>query len=179
MGNWDTNTAREYHEATKHRPGLVESRRVDPRIIPRPYKLYLDLPSVALPPSKPPPATAAERRLDLGGLSAIIHYSAGIIRRRAIAGKEVEFRAAACTGALYHIELYVVAGAVEGLDPGVYHYSVQDESLRQLRAGDFRAVVAEAAAVPHPRGEAMIALTSVFWRNAWRYEDRSYRHVFW
>jgi hypothetical protein len=50
---------------------------------------------------------------------------------------EIYFRAAACTGALYEIELYIVTGDVPGLDAGVYHFNPADVSLRLLRKGDF------------------------------------------
>ena len=49
------------------------------------------------------------------------------------------FRAAACTGALYHVELYVVCRDLPDLEAGVYHYAAHDHALRQLRRGDFRA----------------------------------------
>ena len=57
------------------------------------------------------------------------------------------FRAAACTGALYHIDLYVVCGDLEGLEAGVYQFSPQDFSLRRLRAGDYRSVLVVPAAM--------------------------------
>ncbi len=55
------------------------------------------------------------------------------------------FRAAACTGALYHIDLYIVCGDLEGLEAGVYQFSPQDFSLRRLRAGDYRSVLVAAS----------------------------------
>ena len=67
------------------------------------------------------------------------------------------------------------------LAAGVYHYSAIDHSLRLLRTGDFRAALAEAtgnepsiAAAP-----VVLAMTSTFWRNAWRYRERAYRHTYW
>src|SRR5262245_60215850 len=162
---------------------MVPSHRVDPRIIPRPYKLYRDLPVVALPPPSEPEVHRSlvwGRPLGLEALSAILHFSAGILRKRVLDGREIEFRAAACTGALYHVEPYVVAGEIEGLAPGVYHYSVHEESLRRIRAGDFREALASASADPRANSvKATILFTSAIWRNAWRYEDRAYRHVFW
>ena len=90
------------------------------------------------------------------------------------------FRAAASTGALYQTEVYVVAGDVAGLDPGVYHFSPGDFSLRRLRAGDFRAALAVAAADDALAGaEATVVLSGIYWRNAWKYQARAYRHLFW
>ena len=60
-------------------------------------------------------------------------------------GGKMYFRAAACTGALYHIELYLVCGQMQDLAAGVYHFGAHDFSLRQLRAGDYRQVLGEAS----------------------------------
>ncbi|GAA5128273.1 SagB/ThcOx family dehydrogenase [Pseudonocardia adelaidensis] len=91
------------------------------------------------------------------------------------------YRTAGGTGALYHLELYFVCADLPDLDAGVYHYSAIDHSLRLLRADDFRSALAAAtgdepsiAAAP-----VVMAMTSTFWRNAWRYRERAYRHAFW
>jgi SagB-type dehydrogenase family enzyme len=96
-------------------------------------------------------------------------------------GRVHRFRTAGGTGAQYHLELYFACADLADLDAGVYHYSALDHSLRLLRAGDFRAALAEAsgngpsiAAAP-----VVLALTSTFWRNAWRYRERAYRHAYW
>jgi SagB-type dehydrogenase family enzyme len=195
MNNWDTRIAREYHTATKHHPGAAASTRgIARELLPRPYKLYRGLDAISLPALETHPLAPQGRggarwsqdgddgkgdQLTFQDLTRLLHYSAGIIRRRRIRGREVAFRAAACTGAAYHIELYVVCGNLDGVPAGVYHYGVHDERLRILRRGDFRGVLAMAAKEADPLAEATIVLTSVFWRNAWRYEERAYRHAFW
>lgn len=169
--------AREYHEVTKHHRGEASERRlIDVNLIPRPYKRYRDMPSVRLPA---PAAPAGGGTLSLEWLATLLRYSAGILRRHDLRGRTVEFRAASCTGALYHVELYLVCGGLDGLRPGVYHYDVQDEALDALRSGDYRAVVSENGGVAESDAEAFVILTSTFWRNAWRYQERAYRHVFW
>ena len=45
------------------------------------------------------------------------------------------FRAAACTGALYHIDLYLVCAELQDISAGVYHFSPHDFALRRLRRG--------------------------------------------
>ena len=118
---------------------------------------------------------------DLRTLAGIVFFSAGITRRRTVPGGEILFRAAACTGALYHIELYLVCGDLPDLEAGVYHFGVHDFALRQLRAGDYRgAVVRATAAEPSTAAApAIIVSTATYWRNAWKYEARTYRHCFW
>ena len=75
---------------------------------------------------------------DLQNLARILYFSAGITKQRNIREEEIYYRAAACTGALYEIELYVVTGDLSGLDAGVYHFNPADVALRLLRKGDFR-----------------------------------------
>src|SRR5262249_58811390 len=95
-------------------------------------------------------------------------------------GGEVLFRAAASTGALYQTEVYVVAGDVEGLAAGLYHFCPGDFTLRRLREGDVRAALAEAAVEPAlGRRAATLVLTAIYWRNTWKYQARAYRHLFW
>src|SRR5690242_12964776 len=109
-----------YHEATKHSvDGLRRSGHfLDWDVMPRPFKVYTDVEPIPLPRdftgSSRPALTAiaypGERAgdgppLDRAALARLLYFSAGIVRRKTYPGGEVYFRAAACTGALYHIDL--------------------------------------------------------------------------
>ena len=183
-------TAHDYHERTKHfRAATTTQRRVEAALVPKQYKRYVDLPSLALPAPAPSassffdsltPIGGPAGRLTMASLAAVLHYSAGIVRRSSAGGRELAFRAASCTGAAYHLELYVVCGAIDHLPAGVYHYDVLTEALRPLRTGDFRDALAQACCDETiVSADASVVITSTFWRNAWRYEERAYRHVFW
>ena len=91
------------------------------------------------------------------------------------------FRAAACTGALYHIDLYLVCGDLPDLGAGVYHFSPQDFALRRLRQGDYRGVLVRASGEEPSIAESpcVVVCASTFWRNAWKYQARAYRHCYW
>ena len=90
-------------------------------------------------------------------------------------------RAASATGALYPIELYVICQNIPGLKAGIYHFCPGDFTLTELRSGDYRANLAAAAGdndnILH--SPVTLAFTSMAWRNAWKYQSRSYRHWFW
>jgi SagB-type dehydrogenase family enzyme len=118
---------------------------------------------------------------NLEGVAQLLYLSAGITRHRKYPGGEIYFRAAACTGALYEIELYLVCGDLAGLPAGIYHFAAAEFGLRQLRAGDYRGILREATgdepAVEH--APLTIVCTSTYWRNAWKYQARTYRHFGW
>jgi SagB-type dehydrogenase family enzyme len=113
----------------------------------------------------------------LAALARLCYFSNGVTKVL----RGMPFRAAACTGALYHIEEYLICGNLPDLDAGVYHFGAHDNGLRQLRRGDFRQLLIDATG-----GEShvvlapvVMALTSTWWRNAWKYQARAYRHAFW
>src|SRR5437879_12173162 len=87
-------------------------------------------------------------------------------------------RAASATGALYPIELYVVAGDIAGLEAGVYHFDPLGFQLSRIRKGDYRAELAALSNESIALAPATIAFTSLAWKNAWKTEARSYRHGF-
>src|SRR5207237_1356790 len=79
--------------------------------------------------------------LGRAALARLLYFSAGVLRRKTYAGGEIYFRAAACTGALYHIDLYLISGPLDDLEAGVYHFGPHDFALSRLRAGDHREAV--------------------------------------
>lgn len=194
--------ATDYHQRTKHSP---ESIRAGPGLDfdnkPLPYKIYSDLPRIELPEDPPKPKTSALDAIAVNSpepptdgpfedrdsaeinrelLAQLCHYAAGITKTINRGGRNIPFRAAACTGALYHVDLYPVCGELEGLEAGVYHFDPRSMALDVLRKGDFRGVLAEASDDDHvATAPITVVATSTWWRNAWKYRDRTFRHAFW
>jgi SagB-type dehydrogenase family enzyme len=195
--NSDPGPARGYHELTKHSLQRLQAGRhyLDWDIRPLPFKVYPTLDPVPLPRDLPasqvaclealhrgPVSRTAPRIPHLTELARILHLSAGITRRKVYPdGQEHFFRAAACTGALYHIDVYAICGDLPDLPAGVYHFGPHDFSLYRLRAGDCRSVVVEATAAEPAVGGApvILAFASTYWRNSWKYQARAYRHCYW
>lgn len=119
--------------------------------------------------------------LDIRDLAAILFFSAGITRTTKYNAMTYYMRAASATGALYPIELYVVSQDLADLEAGLYHFCPADFSLVQIRKGDYRSHLAAAIVNGHHvlSSPISIILTSFAWRNAWKYQARSYRHWFW
>ena len=195
MNNRDIQVAWKYHDGTKHsywsvrgNPHFLDwaNRPLSFKIYPaiEPLPLSRDVPQTgvaALSAISEAAPSAGDSVPDLQDLTRILHFSAGITKRRKYPGGEVYFRAAACTGALYEIELYVVSDDLNGLDAGVYHFNPADVSLRLLRKGDFRGNLAQAVAMEPAvaRAPVTILCTGTYWRNAWKYQARTYRHFGW
>jgi SagB-type dehydrogenase family enzyme len=119
---------------------------------------------------------------DLLTLTRLLYFSAGITKSITYSSYgEMLFRAAACTGALYHIELYLVCGDLPALAAGVYHFDPLRLALVPLREGDYRSELVEASGIQEDLQHAPASLiyTDVFWRNAVKYQAREYRHAFW
>jgi len=196
MRNRDIEAAWQYHDGTKHSYSSIRTNLhfLDWANRPRPFKVYPTVEAFPLPRDAPQTGVAALSAIsesvspwpvnaipDLQDLARILYFSAGITKQRAYPGGEIYFRAAACTGALYEIELYVVTGDLQGVDAGVYYFNPADVSLRLLRKGDFRGNLALATALEDAVAHAptTIICTGTYWRNAWKYQARTYRHFGW
>jgi SagB-type dehydrogenase family enzyme len=196
MNNREIQAAWKYHDGTKHSYWSVRNHAhfLDWANRPLPFKIYPTIEPLPLPRDVPQTGVAAlsaisepvpSSRIDsvpgVQDLARLLYFSAGITKRRAYPSGEIYFRAAACTGALYEIELYAVTGDLPDLDAGVYHFNPADVSLRLLRKGNFRGNLAQATAmelaVAH--APATIICTGTYWRNAWKYQARTYRHFGW
>src|SRR5207247_8877791 len=114
-------------------------------------------------------------RVTLADLTALLYYSAGVTKKKTYAGGgEVLFRAAPSTGALYQTEVYVAAGRVDGLEPGLYHFCPGDFALRRPRAGDARRPLAHAVADETVARRAVtVMLTAIYWRKTWKRTARA------
>jgi SagB-type dehydrogenase family enzyme len=196
MGNHEISHSMDFHEFTKHSEVSIQTpgHRLDFGNKPYPFKFYTKLPSIPLPTVFPKPEagtlTAISRIGSVGQLPSeinimmiaeILFFTAGVTRSLQYDTDTIYMRAASATGALYPIELYLACEDITGLKAGVYHFNPGDFSLTLLREGDYRLHLSEAAGddTSIQTSPAVIVFSSIAWRNAWKYRDRSYRHWFW
>src|SRR5437660_368697 len=154
--NANAEAALNYHETTKH---SYTSVRTNPHFLdfanqPLPFKIYPALEPSRMPTEVRQTGVAALSAIaagvpahtsiapDLQAVAQLLYLSAGITRQRKYSGGEIYFRAAACTGALYEVELYLICGDLANLQAGVYHFAPAEFGLRRLRARDYRRVFA-------------------------------------
>lgn len=183
----------QYHDATKHSEITLRTSAhyLDWNNKPSPFKVYKNLQAIPFPKDFPRPNEPAleairgegsletTKPLDIKHLAEILFFTAGLTRKMKFGSETYYMRAASATGALYPIELYVINTDADGLGHGVYHFNPLDFSLIRIREGNYRSVLADATDDETRSSAATIAMTSLAWRNAWKYEARSYRHWFW
>src|ERR1700737_4749376 len=186
--NLNSEAAWSYHNATRHSYASIRAHQhfLDFANQPIPFKIYPTLEPSRLPSEVRQTGVAALSAIstiipeqtnaapDANAIAQLLYLSAGITRHRKYPGGEIYFRAAACTGALYEVELYVVCGDLNGLPAGVYHFGPAEFGLRRLRAGDYRSVLVEATgrepAVAHAPLTVVGPCTSG--ATAWKYKGR-------
>jgi SagB-type dehydrogenase family enzyme len=196
MPNRDLDSTWKYHNGTKH---SYLSLRVSPHSLdwenkPLLFKIYPTLEVTRLPKdfrqtgvsalsaiASPAIVPQGEMIPSLDDVAQLLFFSAGVTRSRKFPGGETFFRAAACTGALYEVELYLVCMDLPDLPAGVYHFGAAEFGLRQLRAGDCRQLLVDATASEPAvaRAPLIVICTATYWRNAWKYRSRTYRHFGW
>jgi SagB-type dehydrogenase family enzyme len=179
-----------YHRETKYYRDRLPHRALDWGRKPPVYKEYpgaktVGLPSPEAPGSRPLKEVVASRKsvrdfsgepLDLDQLSYMLWASTGIGRVE----RGHQFRTSPSAGALYPIETYVGANRVEGLESGLYHYSIPDHALEELSTGEVglglaRAALGQSICVD---AAAVFVWTAVFARSKWKYEQRGYRYIY-
>ena len=185
-----------FHTATKDvrfwpgreavRQARVQARRVP---MPEPVKRYRDVRTVDLPrPAKGPfPALLTERRtwrrfssrpLALEDLATLLGLSAGVQQWVRSTPRDLPLKTSPSGGARHPIECYVVARAVRGLRPGVYHYAADRHILERVRGpvSPKRLASYYPASGYFAKAPAHVFLTAVFARQLWRYPySRAYR----
>jgi SagB-type dehydrogenase family enzyme len=193
--NTNVEAAWRYHNTTKHSYASVHNNLhfLDWDNQPLPFKIYTTLEPLPLPREVRQTGVAALSAIaesihleasalpDLEALAQLLYLTAGITRHRKRPGGDIYFRAAACTGALYEVDVYVVCGNLVDLEAGVYHFAPAEFALRRLRAGDYRSVLGEATGSETTIAHAPLTIifTCTYWRNAWKYQARTYRHFGW
>jgi SagB-type dehydrogenase family enzyme len=179
-----------FQQDTKYRRGRLPGGGLDWATKPDTYKRYPTAPKVPLsvPQTEdgvPIWDVLKQRRsvrryqdapLQETALSQLLWASQGITKVRQGYG----FRTAPSAGALYPVETYLVIHAVEGIEPGIYHYGAENHELDQLKTGDFRAPVARVALDQGFAAQANVVFvwTGIFERSKWKYKQRAYRYVY-
>ncbi len=183
--NRDTDRLFAYHEATKHTYASVRGSRhfLDWANMPDPFRHYEGVPVADLPSDPRPPETPALTVLrgthgagvhhsGAEFLSRLLFYSCSISASKHVpsTGYRYSLRVNPSSGNLHPTEFHFAARGIAGWEDGLYHYRPSSH-MAELRArGDY---VSKLTASDAP---LVIVLTSIAWREAWKYRSRAYRY---
>jgi SagB-type dehydrogenase family enzyme len=182
-----------YHDGTKHHfHAFARSLgRLDWASQPKPFRGFADTPSFPLFPAPgappdgyaPPPATfdqACDRELVPAPLSAaalgdLLRHALGLSAWKRFGSSRWSLRVNPSSGNLHPTEAYVICGTLPGLAdrPAVYHYAADRHAL-ELRCVFDQTVWNQAFGGRH--GGLLVALTSIHWRESWKYGERAFRY---
>lgn len=112
--------------------------------------------------------------LTLEDISQLL-WAAGGMTVDAITGPTRSYPSA---GGIYPLKIYLVAGEVEGLASGIYHYNWQTHTIRQVKEGDLRQQLMRAALGQRIVGDAPISIviTAIYSQTTRRYGKRGEIH---
>ncbi|MFO7706775.1 MAG: SagB/ThcOx family dehydrogenase [Desulfobacterales bacterium] len=174
-----------YHEETKHHPERYARSLgyMDWENQPNPFRRYEGAPVVDLPLlARDPPGGASAlyepgrpgAPFVLANVAAFLELSMGLSAWKAVSGSRWALRMNPSSGNLHPTETHLVLPRMPGCDAGVYHYAPL------LHALERRAELSEdlvRKALSHLGCEGFLAgLTSIFWRESWKYGERAFRY---
>jgi len=173
----------DYHLRSKHR---FEAYAPGPDTLdwddqPEPFRWYdgakkVDLPLLADRVATPFLDLYRTQRTEPGlplfeRLSILLERSLGLAAWKSYGSARWALRCNPSSGNLHPTEAYVVSSGMDGLAAGVYHYLSRDHQLEQrcsMDSGPLSKLL--------PEGGVLVGLSSVVWREAWKYGERAYRY---
>jgi len=202
--NEETEWLFDYHHVTKHSYHSVRTNPhyLDWHNQPNPFRSYEGAPVVTLPaePGFPSVGTfatmaalakgartaiggnseyRAPAQFDVAWLSQLLWHSMAISAWKRVlrTGDRYSLRVNPSSGNLHPTETYLALLGFTGFDDGLYHYRTDRHALELRSRGGWTQQIARALELPQVEEPALIVgLTSIFWREAWKYRDRAYRY---
>ncbi|MFT7462038.1 MAG: SagB-type dehydrogenase family enzyme [Pseudohongiellaceae bacterium] len=185
-----------YHERTKHdyarparSPGYLDwSNQPDP------FRRYASAPLTLLeqPTGQPTatyeelyhPGAVAAQPFDLASVSALLYHSLALSAWKSFEGSRWPLRVNPSSGNLHPTEGYVFLPGLTGLDPtsgtescgtpGLFHYAPKEHGLERRARFDDSGWSQLIAGLPSD--SFIVGLSSVPWRESWKYGERAYRY---
>jgi SagB-type dehydrogenase family enzyme len=178
----------QYHETTKHHfnrqassPGYMDWANQ-----PDPFRRFDGADLFFLPPiikdATPSYASVfsddliSPKTFDIDFLSRLFEMAMGITAWKQTGDSRWALRANPSSGNLHPTEAYLISPGLKGLNskPGLYHYCPKEHGL-ELRT-EFSEEALARLSVGFPQETFFVGLTSIHWREAWKYGERAFRY---
>ena len=177
-----------YHERTKHHFHRFAASLgyMDWATQPDPFRRYAGADLVRLPLPEAGRAlpywqlyaigTVPPEPLSVESLSLFFRYALSLTAWKRVHETTWSLRANPSSGDLHPTEGYAVLPAIKGLGDtaAVYHYAPREHALERRAALD--ATLWNALFAPFPEESFVVGLSSVHWREAWKYGERAFRY---
>jgi SagB-type dehydrogenase family enzyme len=175
-----------YHQATKHHFHRYarSAGHMDWNNQPNPFRFYDGARKIPLALSQQDPDLSYDalytpipdqgRPLTLSHLGSFLSLSLGLSAWKAAGNNRWSLRVNPSSGNLHPTEGHLIVPSLPDLEGGVYHYCPFDHALEQRARlpSDFAS-----KAESHFYGPGfLVALSSIFWRESWKYGERAYRY---
>ncbi|HBY79449.1 MAG TPA: SagB-type dehydrogenase domain-containing protein, partial [Cyanobacteria bacterium UBA11148] len=177
--------AQHYHERTKYDPETIAAKNkgLDWESQPIPFKDYKVGANFDLKPylKDDSQAFTTEPHKSWRRLSRLLLCSYGLTARiETMMGSPMYLRAAPSAGGLYPAEVYLISRGTSLLPRGLYNYQSRTHSLVHFWENEVWLSLQDGC-FSHPvleKTELALVITAIFYRSAWRYDDRAYRRIF-
>ncbi|BBN12054.1 hypothetical protein MPTK1_5g16970 [Marchantia polymorpha subsp. ruderalis] len=177
-----------YHQETKHSfhkyargpSGLDWANQ------PNPFRRYVGAPVIhlehfaedigTLPYPEVGSGQVEPQTLTKSALSQLLYDSLALSAWKSIGKSSWSLRVNPSSGNLHPTEGYVISGPILGVSecPFVAHYAPKEHAL-EIRA-EFSLDLWESLVKGLPEGSILVGLTSIYWREAWKYGERAFRY---
>lgn len=179
----------EYHERTKHHVDRYARSLgyLDWATQPDPFRRFdgapqfpLDEPPLRVQPTYDAlfqPGAVADQPVDRRAISRLFYHALALSAWKQAPGTPPwSLRINPSSGALHPTEGHLIVGPIDGLNSAaaVFHYSPYQHTLEQrvvLLPGEWQSLASQL-----PAGAVLIALTSIYWRESWKYGERAFRY---
>jgi SagB-type dehydrogenase family enzyme len=182
--NTPQDTVLAYHQRTKHQPQRFAAGpdTLDWDGQPNPFRHWAGAPLTRLPlrgqasaPTWQDVCTGqvGAAQMSRESLALLLALSLGLTAWKQLGPDRWPLRANPSSGNLHPTEAYVLSQGLAGLPDGLYHYAADDHALAQ------RAVAPVSTASPAQTEQPTrlwLGLSSVQWREAWKYGERAFRY---
>jgi SagB-type dehydrogenase family enzyme len=177
-----------YHERSKHHPSRYAraSAAMNWATQPDPFRRFEGAPLLPLdlvPAEDQPryesafiPGSIPPAQPGLLAVSQLFQDSLALSAWKQSGDARWPLRVNPSSGNLHPTEGYLVAGPIQGLHPkpAVYHYAPYEHALERRANLSDQAWAALAAQLPP--GSVLVGLTSIHWRESWKYGERAFRY---
>jgi SagB-type dehydrogenase family enzyme len=182
--SWETILA--YHEATKHHFHRYarSAGYMDWRNQPNPFRSYEGAVRIPLVLGRKDPALsfndlftpAPEQgmKLTLDSLSCFLELSLGLSAWKAVGSSSWSLRINPSSGNLHPTEGHLIVPRLSDLESGVYHYDPLGHALE--RRASLPSEQASQMELHFGGPGFLVALSTIFWRESWKYGERAYRY---